>query len=104
MGQGLLALLPLLTAGFMLSQTLARLRLITASFDGQRMFFVSAACGLALAMVSFPITGAVREVIPEAVQWASVYPMPYAADQSLQGTATRHGFDAVPKGLLRKTA
>ena len=51
---GLLGLLPVLTAGYLFNVVFYRTRFVAASAEGQRLFFMCAASGLLLAIVVFP--------------------------------------------------
>lgn len=52
---GLLGLLPVLTAGYLFNIVFYRTRFFAASAEGQRLFFMCAASGLLLAIVVFPV-------------------------------------------------
>lgn len=51
---GLLGLLPVLTAGYLFNIVFYRTRFVAASAEGQRLFFMCAASGLFIAVLVFP--------------------------------------------------
>lgn len=61
---GILALLPVITAGFLFNVVWYRTRYITAGAEGQRLFFLCAASGFVIAAVAFPLY---REFIPNRI-------------------------------------